>query len=242
MLAVLRLYLLKSKKVPLLITGIMAILLLWVFTLKAVVEPDSPMNAKMDLSLTNLGLFIYILANLIRRENMNKEGFLLRLPVSEFEIVSANILSMMIISAITIALSLAVSYIFIGFFKFAGYNVIISTKKLTTESFTAFLYMIMYLGVIFSTYTLIQKFNSKNGAKWTMVGVPTVLLFLVPTILAIFFKTTHIHITDAVWEQFWNKTFWHGVKTMLIYVWKYRLIVGFLYIFAVYRLRYLKEV
>lgn len=243
MLAVLRLYLLKSKRVPLLITGIAAILLLWLFTVKAVVEPNTPMHANIDLKLANLGLFIYILTSMIRRENMNKDGFLLRLPVSDLEIVSANILSLMIISVITIALSLAVSYLFIGFFKFVGYNVIVSTKKLTIDSFTNFLYMIMYIGVVISTNTLlVQTVASKSGSKVLLIGFPILLLFLIPTVLAVVMHSTQVKITDAMWEQFWNKPFWHAVKTTLVYLWKYRLIVGFVYILLAYRLRYLKEI
>ncbi len=242
MLAVLRLYLLKSKKVPLIIVGIMAIIALWVFTLKAVVEPNSPINANINITFTNLALFIYILKSFIKRENMEKSGFLLRLPASDFEIVLANILSLAIISVITIALSIAVSYAFVAFFKFAGYNVIVSIEKLTVDSLTAFLYMIVYIGIILSTQTAVQAFASKSGTKLLLIGIPIMLLFLVPTILAIITHSTQIIITHEMWEQFWNKAFWHGVKTMLIYVWKYRLIVGFLYIFAVYRLRYLKEV
>ncbi|GEM_PF-2745435 len=247
MLAVLRLYLLKSKRVPLLITGIMTILVLWAFTLKAVVSPDTPINARIDLSLTNLGLFIYIIATIIKRDNLNKDGFLLRLPVSDREIVVANILSMIIISVITIVLTITVFYLLILFFKFAGYNItlptkIVSTEKLNTDSFSVFLYAIMYTGIIFSTHTLLQTYTSKSGAKWFLIGTPILLLFLVPTILAIFFKTTEIHITEAMWNAFWNRPFWHSVKVILKVLWRLRLILGFIYILLAYRLRYLKEV
>ncbi len=242
MFAVMRLYLIKHKRVPLIITGILVILLLWALSLKTLADPNSPATGKIDLGLTNFGLLILIFIGMIKRESMAKEGFILRLPVSDREIVIANILALSIISIITVALSLLSIYLIIGFYKFAGFTINISYEKFKVSDIWSFAYYIMYLGVIFSIYTFSQQYRAKSTSRWIIIGVPIALLFLVPTVLAIITHSTHIVITDKTWENFFANPFWHYAKQGFYYVWKIRLVLGLIFTLFVYRIRYLKEV
>ncbi|BBB32273.1 hypothetical protein TTHT_0701 [Thermotomaculum hydrothermale] len=242
MLAVMRLYLIKYKKFPLLITGIFTIMLLWAMVIKILVEPGSPINAQMDLHLTNIALFVFVILALIKRESMNKGGFLVRLPVSDREIVLANILSIAIISVITIALTLLTLSVILGFFKAAGYRVIISYERFQPEQLWSFVYMIMYFGVIFSTYTFILQFKGRSQAKWIMIGVPVILLFLIPTVLAFVTHSTQIVITKEIIKNIMANPFLNGLGKIFSYAWKIRLVLGFILIFVLYRIRYLKEI
>lgn len=242
MLAVIRLYLLKSKRVPVLITGIMVLLILWAITLKILAEPDTPINVPLDLHITNLGLLIFVFTAMVKRNSMEKEGFIVRLPVSGREIVIANIVAISIISIITVILSLAFLFLIISFFKFAGYNIVLNYKKFNLSDVFSFAYYIMYLGVIFSTFTLLLQYTSKSTAKLLIIGTPIALLFLVPTILAIITHSVNVRITDEMIEQFFSKPFWHGVKVAFSYLWKARLVIGLLFTLFAYRVRYLKEV
>ena len=242
MLAVIRLYLLKYKRVPLWITFILALLLLWGMSIKVLIEPNTPIKGNVDLSLTNFGLFIFIFIGMIKRESMEKGGFLLRLPVSDRELVIANIISVAIISIITVVLSVFSIWVILSFYKILGYPVNINYKNFTMPSLWRFAYYIMYLGVIFSIFTFLLQYTSKSTSKLLIIGVPIALLFLVPTILGIVMHTTHIKITEEMIEQFFSKPFWHGVKVVLGYTWKARLVIGLTFTLLVYRVRYLKEV
>ncbi len=242
MLAVMRLYLIKHKRVPLIITGILVILLLWVLVIKALADPNSPATGRVDLGLTNFGLLIFIYIGMIKRESMAKDGFVLRLPVSDKEIVIANILALSVISIITVALSLFSIYAIIGFYKLAGFTITISYEKFKVSDIWSFAYYIMYMGVLFSIYTFLLQYRAKNNSKLIMIGVPIALLFLVPTILAIVMHSTHIVITDKMWEDFFSNPFWQGVRQVFYYLWKVRLVLGLLFTVFLYRLRYLKEI
>ncbi len=242
MIPLIRLNFIKSKKVPLLITGIVVIVFLWILTIKALVEPASVIHTKIDLDLVNFGLLIYIIVALYKGDSSSKGGFILRLPVSDLEIIAANIISILLISIATILLSISVSFLFVYFFKLIGFKIAVSTDKLTIDSLTFFIYATMYMGIIFSTYTLIQQYTSKSTAKLILIGTPVALLFLVPTLMAIFYHSTHINITPVMWNQLWQKPLLAGIKKILSFMWKLRLILGFIYIFLVYKVRYLREV
>ncbi len=242
MLAVIRLYLLKHKRVPLWITLILALLLFWGMSIKTLIEPDTPIKGNVDLSLTNFGLFIFIFTGMIKRESMEKGGFLLRLPVSDRELVIANLLSLTIISVITVALSMFTIWIILNFYKILGYPIHINYNNFVIPDLWRFAYYIMYLGVLFSIYTLLLQYRAKRVSKFLILGVPIALLFLVPTILAIITHSVNVRITDEMIEQFFSKPFWHGVKVAFSYLWKARLVIGLLFTLFAYRVRYLKEV
>ncbi len=242
MLALIRLFLLKSKRVPFIITGILVLLVLWGLSIKIIVEPNAPIKGPIDLHITNLGLLIFIFTSMIKRTSMEKEGFILRLPVSDREIVIANIAALSIISVITVILSLLALFLVISFFKLAGYSITLNYERFNLSDLWSFAYYIMYLGVIFSTFTLLLQYKNKSTSKLLIIGVPIALLFLVPTILAIITHSVNVRITDEMIEQFFSQPFWHGVKMGFIYLWKVRLVIGLVFTLLAYRLRYLKEV
>ena len=246
MLAILRLYLIKGKKFPLLMSAIVTILLLWIMILKILVEPAEVIQGSFNLKTVNLGIFIFGMYFLVKRDSLAKGGFLLRLPVSDREIVAANIVAFWILSIAALLLSGITALTILYFFKIAGFQIAISWDKFNLSQITAFMYIAMYLGLFYAFTTFIQKrVNGQNAKKLVLLVLILMPIFLI-TALAVVLKTTSIEINDQTLTALWNhypamKSALSGMKQIAKALWKIRLIVGYALIFLLYRLRYLAD-
>ncbi len=245
MFAILKLYVNKGKKFPLLMAALTAVLLLWIMVLKILVDPGV-INGSFNVKIVNLGIFIYGLYFLVKRDSLSKGGFVLRLPLSDKEIIAANIAAFWILSVSALILSSLTALAILYFFKMAGFKIVLSWDKFSLSQFFAFLEITMYLALFYSIVTLVQTKVSGQSAKKLVLLTLILLPFLLITFLAVIFKTTSIQINSQTISMLYHsfpmlKGFFSFLENTIEIAWKIRLIIGYALIFLFYKLRYLAD-